>query len=292
VTGKVRPVRLGSPDSRLPIRRVNVISQFAVTLVFVAHSLAAQSPIAPGSIRGTTVDLSGKIVSGVEITVIDLNRSAQTTGGGWYVFDTISPGNHQLRARRVGYETVSLSLQVLSNDVTSADIVMKPLVVQLTPVLVADKIRDTRGAPLEFAQRAATGQGTYFTSADIEKLRPHRVSELLRRVSGIKVLPNGEIFSGRGITTINTRACEHGMPVYVDRILVGGGSEGDPASITDDALGRKADFMSPTSASRSAVDGIKPENIAGIEVYNGPATAPSTISGTTSSCGVILIWTR
>ena len=281
-----------SPGSPPVMRSSRVFRSIAVALAVAAHALAAQSPTAIGSIRGTAVDPSGKVAPGVEIIIVDLNRSAQTTRDGWFVFDSITAGVHQLRARRVGYETVSLSLQVLANDVTYADIVMKPLVAELTPVLVQEKTRDTGGAPLEFAQRVASGQGTYFTEADIKKVNPRRMSDMLARVPGLHVLPNGEVFSSRGVVSINTDACAHGIPVYVNRVLVGGGSAGDPTSISDDMSHRKPEWMSPTAASRSIIDGIKPQDIVGVEVYNGPATAPATVPGTTSSCGVILIWTK
>lgn len=255
-------------------------------------AVALGQAIGLGSVHGTAVDPTGTIVPDVEITIVDLNRTTRTTHDGWFVVDSIPAGIHQVRARRAGFELIALSLQVLVNDVTYADFVMRPLVTELAPVTVRGTASDTRDAPSEFTQRMANGQGTYFTAADIERLRPRRVSDMLRRVPGLAVLPNGEIFSGRGVVTINSKACAHGMPVYVDRVQVGGGSTGDPSSITDDALHRKPDWLSPTATSRSMIDGVKPQDIAGIEVYKGPATTPASVPGMTSSCGSILIWTK
>jgi Carboxypeptidase regulatory-like domain/TonB-dependent Receptor Plug Domain len=245
-----------------------------------------------GSIRGTAVDPTGSIIPDVEITIVDLNRTTLTTRNGWFVLDSVPSGLHQVRARRAGFKFIALSLQVPVNDVTYADFVMKPLVMELAPVTVRSTAPDTRGAPPEFTERMANGQGTYFTAADIEKVHPHRVSDMLRRVPGLSVLPNGEIFSGRGVVSVKLNPCPYGMPVYVDRVQVGGGSGGDPGSILDDTLYRKPEWMSPMAASRSVVDGIKPQDIAGIEIYKGPATTPATLSGKTSPCGEILIWTR
>jgi hypothetical protein len=270
--------------------RTLIVRVFSISLAAIAA--AAGQTTGVGSIRGTAVDSTGSVIAGVEITILDLNRSARTTRDGWFVFDSVPAGIHDVRARRTGFKFISLSLQVLVNDVTYADFVMTPPVVELTPVLIREKARDPDGAPLEFAQRLANGLGTYFTAADIEKIRPRRISDMLRRVAGLYVRPNGEVFSNRGNVTINTNACAHGMPVYVDRVLVGGGSAGDPASITDDKLHRKAEWMSPTSASRSVLDGIKLQDIAGIEVYNGPSTVPATVTGSTSACGAILVWTK
>ena len=261
---------------------------FSLAAFGVAHAQGNRL----GSIRGTAVDPTGKNIPGVQIMIIDVNRATMTTRDGWFVFDSIPSGAHQVRARRAGLEFQVVNLQVLANDVTYVDFVMKPVVPELAPVTVRTSVPDTRGAPAEFSERMASAQGIYFTAADIEKAKPRRVSDMLRRVPGLLILPNGEIFSGRGVVTIKTAACAHGMPVYVDRVLVGGGSEGDAASINDDLLHRKPEWLSPTQASRAVVDGIKPQDIAGIEVYKGPATAPATLSGSTSSCGEILIWTK
>jgi hypothetical protein len=263
---------------------------FALSLT--AFAVARGQTNALGSIRGTAVDPTGRIIPDVQVTIIDLNRATLTTRDGWFAFDSIPSGAHQVRARRAGLEFLMVDLQVLANDVTYADFVMKPLVPELAPVTVRVAASNATGAPAEFTNRMANAQGTYFTAADIEKAHPRGVSDMLRRVPGLLILPNGEIYSGRGVVTINSNACAHGMPVYVDRVLVGGGSEGDPTSITDDALHRKAEWLSPTAASRSVIDGIKPQDIAGIEVYKGPATAPADLAGSTSSCGEILIWTK
>jgi hypothetical protein len=276
--------------SRNPTSMTLIARVFALSLA--AFAVARGQSNGMGSIRGTAVDLTGSIIPDVEITIVDLSRTTLTARNGWFVLDSVPSGLHQVRARRAGFEFIMLSLKVPINDVTYVDFVMEPFVPELTPVTVRGTAPDTRGAPPEFTERLANGQGTYFTASDIEKVHPRRVSDMLRRVPGLTVLPNGEIFSARGVVTVNTKSCAHGMPVYVDRVLVGGGSEGDPASLTDDALHRKPDWLSPTAASRSVIDGIKPQDIAGIEVYKGPATAPATLSGSTSSCGEILIWTK
>lgn len=254
------------------------------------QSAGGQPSPARGTIQGIVVDSTGVVVRSAEIQLTDLGRYTQTVSAGWYRFDSVMPGSHALVARKLGFRAVTLSLQVLPNDVTYADLVMKPMTTILTPVLTIERGSPT--APAGFLQRMASAQGTYFTDADIAKLRPHRVSDLMRRIPGLKLFPNGEVFSSRGIVTLKTESCAHGMPIFVDNVQVGGGTMGDPESFTDRAMNRKPDFMSPTATGRSPIDGLRPGDIVGIEIYNGPATTPSTVSGTNSSCGAILIWTK
>jgi len=99
---------------------------FAFSLA--AFAVARGQSNALGSIRGTAVDPTGRIIPDVQITIIDLNRATLTTRDGWFVFDSIPNGAHQVRARRAGLEFLVVNLQVLANDVTYADFVMKPLV--------------------------------------------------------------------------------------------------------------------------------------------------------------------
>src|SRR5437762_3653311 len=106
----------------------------AVSLI--AISTASGQSAGVGAIRGTAVDPSGAIIPGVGITIVDLNRGTETTHAGWYVFDSVGAGAHQVRARRVGFTSVVVDLQVIANDVTFADFVMKPLATELAPITV------------------------------------------------------------------------------------------------------------------------------------------------------------
>jgi len=281
----------------VPVRAEGSVAVWGVVFLFAATTAATERiACGKGVWEGSAVDTAGRIRAGVGIELSDLGVRSQTNRNGFFRFDSVGAGSHTLKARKIGTLEVSVVFQVLRDDVTSVDVVMKPVRAEaatpLAPVTVSADSRGSSGDQWGFLERKAGGQGTYFTSSDIEKIRPHRVSDLMRRVPGLKIFPNGEVFSNRGIVTINTESCAYGMPIYVDNVQVGGGAMGDPESLTDRTMNRKPDFMSPTSTSRSPIDGLKPSQISGIEIYNGPATAPSTISGTTSSCGAILIWTK
>jgi Carboxypeptidase regulatory-like domain len=276
--------------------RTRVLIGLTILALFAAATISgAQAPIPRGTIQGIAVDPSGAVVSGVEIQLGDTGVATQLTHTGQYRFDSVAIGSHSLVARKLGFQSVMLKLEVLPNAITYADLVMKPATTTrttLAPVTVNASSTGDGSAPSGFLQRAATGQGTFFTESDIARIRPKRVSDLMRRVSGVTVAPNGEVYSGRGVVTLKTTACEYGMPVFIDNVQVGGGDMGDPESLNDRSMNRKPDFMSPTSTSRSPIDGLKPSNSAGIEIYKGPATAPPDVPGTTSACGAILIWTK
>jgi hypothetical protein len=162
----------------------------------------------------------------------------------------------------------------------SAENTLAPVIVRATP---------SAAPSTGFDERLNNAQGAYFTAADIERFNPLRVSQLLRRVPTLRVAPNGEIFSSRGKASLLSKACANGLPIYVDNVLLGGGSVDDPSALSDGFFGKSSPH-NPTA--RAAIDLLNPTTIAGIEVYSGPATVPPNIAGANSSCGAILIWTK
>ena len=94
---KQRPI---IPDAEMPHAQLAGEQQRPDQLA--AFAVARGQSNALGSIRGTAVDPTGRIIPDVQITIIDLNRATLTTRDGWFVFDSIPSGAHQVRARRAG----------------------------------------------------------------------------------------------------------------------------------------------------------------------------------------------
>lgn len=256
-----------------------------------ASAAIAKSGLRTTAIEGIALDTSGALLSDVQIELVGSGRSKRTAVNGSYQFDSVEIGTHKLRARKLGFQPESLVVQVVDRG-TRADFMMTPAATTLAALTIIASRRGALTAPLGFRQRMASSQGTFFTDSDMVRLRPRRVSDLMRKVGGLVVTVNGQVFSSRGTVTIKTDACKYGVPVFIDNVQVGGGNMGDPESVTDDALSRKPDFIGAGSTSRSTIDGVKPGDIAAIEIYSGPATAPATLGGAASSCGAILIWTK
>jgi carboxypeptidase family protein len=270
-----------------------------VSALAIAALLAAIPPLATeparqsGAIEGSATDSSGTPLAGVEIQLLDAPLATRTDAGGRYRLASVAAGTHLVSARRVGLEPASLVVEVTESGMARADFTMAPAAVtSLAPVMVKSTSRGALTAPAAFHERMATGQGKFLTDSDLVRMHPRLLSDVMRRTAGLVVAPNGQVFSNRGAVTIKTDACRYGIPVFVDGVQVGGGNVGDPESLMDNALSRKPDFINPTSTSKSIVDQLKPANIAAIEIYNGPATAPASIAGAVSSCGAILIWTK
>jgi hypothetical protein len=143
----------------------------------------------------------------------------------------------------------------------------------------------SRGLDIQgFYERQARGQGLFLTDSVIQARRTARVTDVLRGVEGVRVMrydPPGQsrglnvdveyrIVSARGSTGIS-RSGPCYMDVYVDGQLAQAGDHPETARNLDQVALRDVQAM---------------------EVYRGAAEVPTEYRGSSSSCGVVLLWTR
>ncbi len=109
-----------------------------------------------------------------------------------------------------------------------------------------------------------TAASSVFTRADIERLQPYSVADLLRRVPGVSITTNGGLGS---LTTLSLRGTSATQSlVLVDGQRIGSASAGQPS-----------------------LEFLNVENIERIEVIRGPRSA---IYGSDAIGGVVQIFTR
>lgn len=128
-----------------------------------------------------------------------------------------------------------------------------------------------------FARRQASGRGSYFTRADIERVNPTSFSQFLRMVpSRVRVVDLGGslvAISQRGNKPVwDADAGRLREAPCVARIMVDGRMEPQGASLDD----------------------VDPGSIAALEVYDGSASIPAELSRgqRDEACGLIVVWTR
>jgi len=134
-----------------------------------------------------------------------------------------------------------------------------------------------------FYARRQRGGGVFLTDSAIQARQAGRLSDVLRRVEGVRLVrysaegqqrTMGEdsyrIASGRASTSIS-RADWCWMDVYLDGQLMQTHDRPDEAR---------------------NLDALSLRDVAGVEVYRGAAEVPTEYRGSTSACGIILIWTR
>jgi hypothetical protein len=231
-------------------------------------SVPAQLEIRRGSARlsGVVRNAQGQPLHGVQLMIWGSDVTGSTGDDGTFTLTDLPSGTQSLEARYVGYSPTRVAVDLASNETRSVDVTLSERAEVLDQVTVYGKVSKRRLDYTGFLERRkSAGSGHFITRADIAEMRPVDLTDILRRVPGLRLVPTSyfdyTILSSRGVTTNPSGTCQ--PLIFVDG-----------ARLTDD----------------TALNGmLRPGDIAAIEVYAGLAGTPAQYSG--GDCGSILIWT-
>lgn len=239
-------------------------------------SLQAQQSVPRANVIATVKDEAGRSVPAAQLRV-DSAAWLPVESTGTLAIQT-APGRHVIHARAVGLGLDSLRINVSDGESLAAILTLHQAHV-LTGVTVtgkADTVRVAPSATIDWnegfdSRRAHATGGSFLDRAAIDKRGAVRMSELLRSLPGVALLPIGGPLGGndymvvmRGIATVKGEVCP--VQYYLD---------GHPYQ-ADDNVDRL----------------ITPKEVVAMEVYPGASQVPPQFKGPTSRCGVIVIWTR
>ncbi len=239
---------------------------FAAFLVPVVSSpIDAQRAI----LRGVVTDATTLApIAGASIQLKGQRGVSFTDGEGRFRIVGVRNGEVTILINGVGYQPGALDLAIAVADPVVFDLgrlVLKPMVTELDPIEVEAIALNRRLERVGFFSRMHGESGTFITRADIDKLKPARTSELLRRVVGFQTSADGSISSGRGIASMTQGFTACGVDYYIDGI----------------------------HSTAVNIDVVMPTVVAGIEVYSGAASIPPAFRVTGNpKCGVVVVWTR
>jgi hypothetical protein len=221
----------------------------------------ADPPEGASGLMGTVLDRTSDepVVGAVlELTLPSGERVARVEADslGGFAFDAVAAGAYRLSIRGFGYKPVSRDLILERRAETELTASLVPDAVDIEPVVVTVE-RRTLGAMRDFDRRRALGIGSFITRADIERRRPHQVTDLFRYLAGVRVVPD---------RYGDARLLLHGQ--CVPRLYIDGVAAYEGTSL---------DMI------------LHPEDVEGIEVYT-TATAPPQYAR--DACGVLVVWTR
>ncbi len=240
------------------------------TLLFAAAPLFSQAPDSLAyrkRLLGVYDLQSGEPLEGVEVTDLLASVTALTTKTGTVTLAFLPEGGTLVRVRKVGYQPTTLTVMISPVDTVPITVTLAATGVSLPKVVTLDSSYKSSIKLREFDERRAHNNGGYFiTDAELRKNDNSTLTNVLRRLSGMKVVCNR---SGSDCRAASARA-------YVG---VGGGS----------------------CMSKVFVDGIitgdtnlqlmQVNQYAGVEFYTG-AQIPPEYNATGSACAVLLLWTR
>ena len=226
-----------------------------------------------GVIDGTVTDSILNPIAFADITILRTDIRIETNSAGRFRFVDVPAGQYLLIVRRIGFRPVSSIIQVGVRDTLRLSFTLEKSIQTLDKVVVIEERRSLR--MLEFEARRKQGVGWFMTEQQIEQRNLPVSADYLRFAPSISLAPTPNASGNPDLVAISKRE--------------GGSFNGDGAG---------------ACAMQILVDGVPmpprfplellptPKEIAGIEVYSGPATIPAQYSGLDRRCGMVLFWTR
>ncbi len=233
-----------------------------------ARGDTARDDAITGVIDGIVTDTGLVPLRGAFVSILRSNIRVGTGPNGRFRITKVPAGQYLLVVTRGGYSPTSVVVEVPARDTLRLSYTLSPITT-LPGVTVTAQSVSLR--MLGFQQRKAGGMGEFLTAEDIDRRGAVFATELMRNMKSFKVTTSrtsamSEYYalSNREGGSLSMQACP--MTVYVDEIPM-------PTPFNLDLL-------------------PSPKQIAGIEVYGGPATIPPQFSGMNRGCGIIMVWTK
>ena len=225
-----------------------------------------------GAVDGVVSDTALAPLDNATVSILGSDVRVVTGANGRFRLTQLPPGSYVVFVRRLGFELVSATVQLAGADTLRVAFALLPAATKLDTRVITARAQTPRMAEFEerreFAQKFGGGQ--FMAQDEIDNRNTVFATELIRTFHGIHVTesrtPSGRgsiATSGRAPGSINSSCYP---TVWLDGVLL-------PGPVNLDNL-------------------PSPKELAGIEVYPGPATVPARYAAGGMSCGAILIWTR
>jgi hypothetical protein len=242
--------------------------------VACASTLAAQESAADsagGELVGVVLSADADTaLIGAELAAPGLPGRAVTDWEGRFRLSGLPPGEREFTVRLPGLPATTFRTEILPHGPTELVLRLSTRLVPRPALEVSVEREDARAAKLEgFYRRRARGLGEFLDRDAITRRRPREVSDLLRGVPGVIVIPGagttGDVVMRRSAPLLAHRDCRVGY--FVDGIRI-----------------------PPSEAFR--LDELAPDDLEAIEIYRGVAEVPPIFLRTGEECGVVAVWTR
>ena len=242
-----------------------------------AVALAAQEA---GRVAGVVVEEgAGTPVEGAAVRLADASgsvRETRTGPEGAFAFESVSPGAYALGVRRIGYDVLSVPLDVGSGGAEPLNLRLRSRAIPLDPLEVSVEGRAPRLAEAGFYDRMEEGWGVFLEPEWIEANKAGFV-----RLSDF-------------MATIQMRAPGFRCPrvdVYLDRRFVGktsGPGTRGGISINPGGTHRRA-----VTAGATLLDELSVFEGGAAELYQAGSKVPwFAWDDSTMECGAIILWSN
>lgn len=238
-----------------------------ITGLLLLATLATSVAAAQSGVKGRVImDPTDGPLAGVEVLIEAIRRSVTTDTAGEFHIEEIPAGEHQVLARRIGFQPGRYKVKVVAGETALIEFRLTPTIAVLESLVVVGKAPVPASPRLaDFERRRAVGPGRYLTWAQLRIRQNWRTSEALREIGVVTRrdrIGSEVVVSGRRATSCPAR-------VFLDGIEVSQG-----AGILID------------------INNYIVETLAGVEWYAGPSVAPPEFNVSGANCGILVLWTR
>jgi hypothetical protein len=275
--GQPPPRRLGRPArsaASLPAAASRAATLATFTALLLLHDTTSLGAQSHGAVAGTITSPDSSALAFAHVAVPGSRLSFMTGRDGRFHFPELPPGAVLLEVSLLGYESVSRSVQVLAGRTVTVQIAL-----QLEPIpldAIEGSVASLRTPEMRgFYDRRERGRGHFFTIDDIERMQPRLLTDILRRVPGMRVEP---LSGPAGATDV----------VRTQRTAGITGNRHCPVLYYVNGM------PFPLAADMGINTYIRPADVAGVEVYSGASQLPPQfhLSQGNARCGLVVIWTR
>jgi TonB-dependent SusC/RagA subfamily outer membrane receptor len=244
--------------------------------MLLAAPLALNAQAATGTIRGKVTEASsGRGLAEAQIQVVGTRVGALSQTSGEYVLTAVPVGARVVQIRRIGFQPVNKTVQVLAGGTATVDVALSVSAINLSEVVVTGTASPTE------KRRVGTSIATV-DSTIVSKAQAVTVDQALQgKIAGAQISQNSGGPGGGGISVRlrGTNSFIAGSdPLYIiDGVIVDNGS----AQLAD--LGGR-------SNPQNRLADINPNDIDRIEIIRGAAAA--ALYGSRANNGVVQIFTK
>ncbi len=257
----------GAFEITLPRTRIYHREIFVAPLTRTSVSTSDSTPPVAllrgiGRVRGHVNGVTGRPVSGAHVTVWGTGIETVTSMDGEFTLGNLPEGTHTLETRAVGFAPARQPVDIVRGSPGAAEVELANIAITLDTMKVfAQRIYPSPFSG-DFERRRRVGGGRFFDEKEIEQRRPTLLTDLLRGIPGIRVVPS--IWGGVDVA-MSPGNCRP------DLVIDGSRQINDPT------------FPLNTL--------VWANELRAVEVYTNPLKVPEEFKSG-SMCGAIVVWTE
>jgi hypothetical protein len=142
-----------------------------------------------GRVRGKVLAANRRPVRDARVTVLGTGVAATSNADGEFSLGGLPGGTHSLEVRAIGFAPAQVPVDIVTGQGGAAEVELAAIAVTLDTIRVTAQRTYASRRLLELERRQRMGMGKFFDGKEINKRNPYQLTDLLRTVPGIRLVP-------------------------------------------------------------------------------------------------------